>query len=64
MLTSKPLIAVAGLGIGPAPDNNCALCVNGPGTSNEVVYSCSIPQLGSQGCLGGKKASVLPGMVL
>ena len=32
MLTPEILIAILNLGTGPAPDNNCALCVNGPGT--------------------------------
>ena len=65
MLTANSLTAIVNLGTGPAPDNDCALCVNGPGTYNIMPFALHrYLKLDRKACLGSKKASVLPQMVL
>ena len=64
MLTAKSLTAILNLGTGATPDNNCALCVNGPGTYTSRPFTldqCLNP--GRKACLGTEEAPLLPKMV-
>lgn len=61
MLTANSLTAIVNLGSGPAPDNNCALCVNGPGTYNIRPFTLHrYLKLGRKACFGEKESLYTP----